>query len=192
MTASRLITLVLLPSVVFALAYEPVLTQFSKGLVSPYAKADVRKRWFAAAVDGFLIAASGLPYLTTGSVLYPVVAAAYLLFRDSIRGQSAGKWVAGLVVIALESGRPCGFGGSLRRNALLLLPGANFVAMVLEARSVLRDPQGQRLGDRLAQTQVVEGLGAKDLVKSFQDSLAEAGTGVGRRVGRPGRAPVRP
>jgi hypothetical protein len=32
----------------------------------------------------------------------------------------------------------------------------------------MRDVQGQRLGDRLAQMQVVEGLGAKDLVDEFQ------------------------
>jgi hypothetical protein len=34
--------------------------------------------------------------------------------------------------------------------------------------TIIRDPQGQRLGDRLAQTQVIEGLGAKDLATSFQ------------------------
>jgi len=188
---ATLLTFVVLPGVVFALAYGPVLTQLSRGLVSPYRKADIRKRAYAAAIDGCIVIASATPYLTTGFVLYLVIAAAYLLFRDSIRGQSAGKWVAGLVVISLEHGRPSGFSGSLRRNALLLLPGANLAAIVLEARSIVRDPQGQRLGDRLAQTQVVEGLGAKDLVKSFQDSLEQVGTGVGRSVGRPGRAPVR-
>jgi hypothetical protein len=31
----------------------------------------------------------------------------------------------------------------------------------------VRDPQGQRLGDRLAQTQVVEGFGARDLAAHF-------------------------
>ena len=53
------------------------------------------------------------------------------------------------------------------------------------------DPQGQRLGDRLAQTQVVEGLGAKDLVKSFQDWLMGFGAELGRAVGKRRRAPVR-
>src|SRR5713101_7674129 len=53
-----------------------------------------------------------------------------------------------------------------------------------------RDPQGQRLGDRLAQTQVIEGLGAKDLVKSFQDWLSSLGVAVGRSLGRRGRGPV--
>jgi len=46
------------------------------------------------------------------------------------------------------------------------------------------------LGDRLAQTQVIEGLGAKDLVKSFQDWLSSLGVAVGRSLGRRGRGPV--
>lgn len=58
---------------------------------------------------------------------------------------------------------------SVRRNVILLVPGANVVAVFLEAVTILRDPQGQRLGDRLAQTQVVEGLGAKDLVTSVYE-----------------------
>jgi hypothetical protein len=83
--------------------------------------------------------------------------------------------------------------GSVRRNLLLLLPGANVVAIFLEARTIIADPQGQRLGDRLAQTQVVEGAGARDLVKSLQDWLMSLGGALGhggrRRVpGRIGRA----
>ena len=41
--------------------------------------------------------------------------------------------------------------------------------MFLESITLIRDPQGQRLGDRLAHTQVIEGLGAKDLATSFQE-----------------------
>lgn len=94
-------------------------------------------------------------------------------------------------MISLETGRPSSLAGSIRRNALLLLPGANVVAIFLEADTVVRDPQDQRLADRLAQTQVVEGLGAKDLVKSFQDWLMRFGAEFGRAAGRRGRAPVR-
>jgi hypothetical protein len=72
------------------------------------------------------------------------------------------------VVINLKTGRPCGQGASISRNALLLLPGANVVAVFLEAATIVRDPQGQRLGDRLAWTQVIEGYGAKDVVAAMQ------------------------
>jgi uncharacterized RDD family membrane protein YckC len=123
-------------------------------------------------------------------VLYLAAGGGYLLFRDAIRGQSIGKLLFGLVVISLETRRPSSIGASLRRNALLILPGANVVAIFLEARTLLQDPQGQRLGDRLAQTQVIEGLGARDLVKSFQNWLMGLGAEF-RAVGRRGRAPVR-
>jgi hypothetical protein len=107
-------------------------------------------------------------FWTAGSVMYIVIGAAYLLLRDGIGGQSIGKLLLGLVVISLETGRASCVSGAVTRNALLLLPGANVAAIFLEARTIVRDPQGQRLGDRLAQTQVVEGLGAKDLVNRFR------------------------
>ena len=114
---------------------------------------------------------SCLLYWTSDFVLYLAAGAAYLLFRDAIRGQSVGKFILGLVVISLETGRPSSLVGSVRRNLLLLLPGANVVAIFLEVQTVVRDPQGQPLGDRLAQTQVVEGFGAKDLVMEVRGLL---------------------
>jgi len=58
---------------------------------------------------------------------------------------------------------------SLRRNLLFLLPGANLVAVCLESLTIARDPQGQRLGDRLAQTQVVDGFPAKEQAHAFAE-----------------------
>jgi len=181
----------ILPAIVFALVYFPIVTQLSRGLLSPYVKADVKKRLFAATIDGLLIVTTCFLYWNSDVVVYLAAGAAYLLFRDAIKGQSIGKFLFGLVVISLETGRPSSLAGSVRRNALLLLPGANIVAIFLEAGTVVRDPQGQRLGDRLAQTQVVEGLGAKDFVKAFQDWLMGLGVEFDREVGRRGRTPVR-
>ena len=180
-----------LPAVVFGLLYFPMVTRLSRGLVSPYAKADVRRRLFAATVDGLLVVSTCLLYWNSGVLLYLAAGAAYLLLRDAIKGQSIGKCLFGLVVISLETGRVSSLAGSVRRNLLLLLPGANIVAIFLEAGTVIRDSQGQRLGDRLAQTQVVEGLGAKDLVESLQDWLIGLGAESGRASGKRGRAPVR-
>jgi uncharacterized RDD family membrane protein YckC len=181
----------ILPAAVFALAYFPMVTRLSRGLVSPYAKADITRRLFAATTDGLIIAVSGRLYWTSGWTLYLAAGAAYLLCRDAMRGQSIGKLVFGLVVISLETGRPASLAASLRRNALFLLPGANVVAIFLEGATIARDPQGQRLGDRLAQTQVVEGLGARDLVKSFRDWLMGLGADFRRAAGRRRRASVR-
>src|ERR1700704_3272754 len=188
---NALLGIFILPAVVFALVYFPIVTQLSRGLLSPYVKADVKKRLFAATIDGLMVVTTCVLYWNSDVVLYLAAGSAYLLFRDALKGQSIGKFLLGLVVISLETGRPCSLAGSVRRNALLLLPGANIVAIFLEAGTVIRDPQGQRLGDRLAQTQVVEGLGAKDFVKAFQGWLTGFGVEFDREVGRRGRAPVR-
>jgi uncharacterized RDD family membrane protein YckC len=181
----------ILPAVVFALAYFPMVTRLSSALVSPYAKADIARRFCAAMTDGLILGAAYVAYSSSSRLLYLGAGAAYVLFRDAMRGQSIGKLVFGLVVISLETGRPASLATSARRNALFLLPGANIVAIFLEGATILRDPQGQRLGDRLAQTQVVEGLGARDLVKSFQNWLMSVGGDSGRAAGRRRRAPVR-
>ena len=191
MRASTLLGIFILPAVVFAVVYFPIVTQLSRGLLSPYVKADVRKRLCAATIDGLMVVTACVLYWNSDVVLYLAAGSAYLLFRDALKGQSIGKFLLGLVVISLETGRPSSLAGSVRRNALLLLPGANIVAIFLEAGTVIRDPQGQRLGDRLAQTQVVEGLGAKDFVKAFQGWLMGFGVEFDREVGRRGRAPVR-
>ena len=179
------------PALAFALAYFPMVSKFSRGLASSYAKADVAKRFAAATIDGLIVISLGLLYWTEGSWLAAAAGATYVLLRDSVNGQSVGKFLVGLVVISLETGRPASFGGSARRNLLFLLPGANVVAIFLEARTVVRDRQGQRLGDTLAQTQVVEGFGAKELVRSFQDQLMGIGDGLGSASGRRRRAHVR-
>ena len=186
-----LLGILLLPAVTFALAYAPIVTHFSRGLISPYAKADVRKRFSAALVDGLVVITLSVGYWTGHSPLYLAVGAGYLLLRDAIGGQSVGKLAFGLVVIDLMSGRAASVSGSARRNLLLLLPGANLVAIFFEARTIAVDPQGQRLGDRLAHTQVVEGAGARDLVKSFQDWLMSLGRGLGQATGGRRRVPRR-
>src|SRR5204863_8581461 len=93
----------------------------------------------------------------------------YLLGRDGVRGQGVGKLCVGLVVINIETGQPARLPQSIKRNVLFVVPGANVAAVMLESFTAVRDPQGQRLGDRMAQTQVVLGLGAMDVVKAAQD-----------------------
>ena len=154
-------------AVVFSVIYYPALSKLARGLASPYAKADLGRRLSAFMVDGLLCMSTWFLYRSYQSTSYLFAGALYLVFRDSISGRSLGKFCFGLVVIDLQSSRPCGRLGSATRNLLFLLPGANLVAVFLESSSVVRDPRGQRLGDRLAQTQVVEGIGARDLAADF-------------------------
>jgi hypothetical protein len=165
--SSTLLWSIGLAAAAFAVLCYPALNRMARGLASPYPKADLGKRFSAVMVDGLLCLTAWVLYGSSQSVLYLLAGAIYLLFRDSIAGRSLGKFCFGLVVIDLHSGQPCGRMGSVTRNAVLVIPGANVAALFFEATSVLRDPQGQRLGDRLAQTQVVEGFGARDLAADF-------------------------
>jgi uncharacterized RDD family membrane protein YckC len=184
---------VLLPGITFALAYHPILARLSVALVSPYAKADIARRAFAATIDGSLVATALVFYRTSASPFFVFIAAAYLLLRDAVAGRSVGKFFCGLVVINLATGQPCGKAASISRNALLLLPGANVVAAFLEAATIVRDPQGQRLGDRLAWTQVVEGFGAREVVTAVQawwlDFVANLEGDPRKRRGNPVKLP---
>ena len=153
----------------FALLYFPAVARLAMALVSRYPKANIEKRLLAAAIDGLLFLIAWFLYQAMGSIAPLAGGAVYLLLRDAVGGQSIGKIMMGLTVIRVETGRPCSVIGSIQRNAMLLVPGANIVAVFFEPITILRDPQGQRLGDRLAQTQVVEGFGAKDLATSAYD-----------------------
>lgn len=195
MNSSLWFTFSILSAITLALAYHSILQKLSLRLVSPYPKADIAKRVFAATIDLILVATAISYSRIFESIGYLVVAIFYLLFRDAIGGRSVGKFVFGLVVTDLRTGRPCGYGAGIRRNILFLWPGANVVAAFLEASTLLRDPQGQRLGDRFALTQVVEGFGLKDLVAGvlqwFLDLVEQAAEQFGARVRRPGRVPVK-
>ena len=185
------VVFVLLAAITFGLAYHPILARLSVALVSPYAKAGIGRRALAAMIDGLLVATTLILYRQSEFLLYLLLGALYLLLRDAIAGRSVGKFLCGLVVIDLKTGRPCGRGASINRNALLLLPGANVVAVFLEAATIVRDPQGQRLGDRLAWTQVVDGFGARDVVTALQAWWLDFLENLEGNPRRRRRAPVR-
>jgi uncharacterized RDD family membrane protein YckC len=191
MSARVLLTFSLLSAITLALAYRPMLAKLTVALASPYPKADMTKRFFAAVIDGMLVASALVLYRSSELPAYLVAGAAYMLLRDAAVGRSVGKFVCGLVVINLATGHPCSWVPSISRNALFALPGANVVAAFLEAATLVRDPQGQRLGDRIALTQVVEGFGAKDVVTAVQEWWLDFIGRLDPTSRRPRRAPVR-
>jgi hypothetical protein len=179
-------------AVSFALMYPMLLAKLSLSLVSPYAKAESRRRLYAAAIDGLLVAPIFALYWSSASIAFLALGAACILLRDAVRGRSLGKFLLGLTVVRLETGRPGSARDSVSRNVIFLLPGANVAAVFLEARTLSRDQQGLRLGDRLAMTQVVDGYGAKDLAMDIQALLENSATRLGVSTGRKRRrAPAR-
>ena len=175
-------------SVSFALVYPLLLVKLSLSLASPYAKAESRRRLYAAAIDGLLVASIFALYWSSASIAFLAIGAACILLRDAVCGRSLGKFLLGLTVVSLETGRPGSARDSVSRNLIFLLPGANVAAVFLEARTLSRDQQGLRLGDRLAMTQVVDGYGAKDLALDIQALLENSATQL---TGRRRRAPAR-
>lgn len=72
-----------------------------------------------------------------------------MLFRDGLRGRSMGKHLLGLRLLT-RRGEGCGWIRSFVRNFPLIVPGWNFVELILVA---LGKP---RTGDRIAGTTVTE------------------------------------
>lgn len=141
-----------------------------KPVASPYPKADVERRLIAFVIDCGVALAVFVALMPRDFVIATFVGPLYLLVRDAVfGGQSFGKLFVGLIVIELESAKPVRIAGSLHRNFVFAIPGMNLVALFFEARQVRADPQGMRLGDRFATTQVVQGMGAVDLVKTVVD-----------------------
>lgn len=173
MTPTTVFGYFVLPALAFGLVYFPI-TRVVRSAAVAYPKADVKRRFLAAGVDSFLILGPWLYYVKTRSAWFLLVGAGYLLLRDSMAGRSPGKFLCGLVVIDLGTGEPAGIAASARRNFMLVIPGANLMAVILETATVIRDPQGQRLGDRFALTQVVDGFGIRDLAESFVRSWSES------------------
>ena len=175
----------------FALMYPTLIAWLPRGLGSSYAKADVRRRMYAAIVDGLIAASICVLAFRHQSLWLAAAALVFLLLRDTINGQSPGKLLVGLTVISLDTGRPASLKAVVVRNLVFAIPGMNITAAFLETRTLVRDPLGHRLGDRLALTQVVDGLGAKDLAKGFQDFVMNIATQLGVSTGRRRREPVR-
>jgi uncharacterized RDD family membrane protein YckC len=147
-----------------------------------YPKAEPLPRLLARLTD-FILAA--LLVLAAGRA-GPMAAALYLLFADGLfRGQSAGKRLLGIKVVALQERREAGYRESALRNfpfALvplahylpgfgdLLLVGGGLGLVTFEGLRAFTDGLGLRLGDLVAGTQVVDtkvvvGMAVQPLLK---------------------------
>ena len=83
---------------------------------------------------------------------------AYFMFKDGMKnGQSWGKRAVGLQVICTRDNAPCTYGKSFLRNIVYcLLNCIPYVGWLIEPLMVLCSDDGRRVGDRAAETRVVE------------------------------------
>jgi len=132
-------------------------------------KASVLKRVMARIVD-LLIAWVLALFLPPAGVILGMV---YLAVADGLqKGQSLGKMVFGLDVVKPD-GSPCDLRSSMFRNipfvlmylffalgffGWILLVIVGLPILLIELWLIYVDNKGERLGDRIADTRVVEGL----------------------------------
>ncbi len=134
---------------------------------SPYPKADLTLRGLARLVD----LALAFALAQAGHELGPLLAVVYLLLADGfMHGQSIGKRIFGVRTMVPSRRVPAGYRESLLRNSpfalvalfyvvplwwlLLLVAGLPIVGF--ETYRVVSDRLGVRMGDVLAETQVVD------------------------------------
>ena len=139
-----------------------------------YAKAHFGRRLLAYLIDGaisvggFIVAgivfASGNFGNRNTGVAFAVVVASFLwaLYYSFTKdgreaGQSFGKEMLNLMVVNVETNQPCSVGESALRALILFV--VNLVPVVgwlIEPIFVLASDDGRRLGDRAANTQVID------------------------------------
>jgi len=86
------------------------------------------------------------------NVLNYVLYALWFLFKDGFNGTSLGKAIMGLFVINEATGKRISFGGSAKRNWIIVLLGLVPFAWLIIAVIM---GKGYRIGDRAARTKVV-------------------------------------
>jgi len=143
-------------------------------------KAHLGQRFLAYLIDGFILMGLTLPALIVflmatqsgygygngllALFLYMLAAFMYLLpllyslLKDGMgQGQSLGKRLTSIRVVSLSDMQACTYGKSAGRNGIMLL--LNLVPLVgwlIEPIIVMSEQQARRLGDKVADTMVVD------------------------------------
>lgn len=137
------------------------------------AKVDLGKRAIAAYIDiAITIVLCIIPFIGW------LIGVTYIALRDGFTlepfvGQSLGKKLLNLRTVVAETGLPCDYVLSVKRNLIFIIPAASMVfkgwhvgmilgtmlwgvAIVLESLLIVIDEKGERVGDKIASTRVVE------------------------------------
>jgi len=145
----------------------PIERASAEGGIHP--KASIARRFIAGGIDAAIVVVMWSAIILAaianvdkadnvlGLVLF-VPTLCYMFLRDAWRGQSIGKRAARLMVVSVTSGRPCSARDSAFRSLVLILSGVLIpgIGWLIEPIVALVDKNGRRLGDRAADTQVIE------------------------------------
>lgn len=131
-----------------------------------YAKASSSDRFIALLLDGLVCTAAWFPliiaeaiysdFLYFVGVITGIWAIWYAFTKDGRpNGQSIGKKTMGLMVVNLSTNLPCTKGTSALRALLWAIPYIGGLIWLVDCIMVLSNDRGRRIGDYLANTQVV-------------------------------------
>jgi len=144
-----------------------------------YPKASLGKRFLAALIDGLISTAFSIPailfffigiekgksynkdgaeWLIILAFLFYLLPVTYGLIKDGLgKGQSWGKRAMDLMVVNLDNNFYCDKGKSFLRNFITtLVTIIPFIGWLIEPILVLATDDGRKLGDKAANTQVIE------------------------------------
>jgi len=148
------------------------------GIIS-YPKGSLVNRFLACLLDGLIVLVFSIPaivcliaalakdynggsseaggYYVLALLLY-IIPIVYNLIKDGLgRGQSWGKRVLSLMVVNLETNMPCDKGKSAVRNLVsAVITAIPFVGWLIEPIMVLVTVDARKIGDRAANTQVID------------------------------------
>ena len=118
-----------------------------------FVPASLGRRFIAAFVDQSIFLIGLICLVLPGLIFY--------LIKDSFNdGQSPGKKLTGLRVVNFETGERCSQRESIIRNLAMFVPILNFSEYLF----VLFDSDHRRIGDRWANTIVINGQGTKSVI----------------------------
>lgn len=145
-----------------------------------FSKASLSKRFLAALLDGLITIGLAIPaiifffiginkfnsyYDKDGAAgliviafIFYIIPIVYSLIKDGLgQGQSWGKKALNIMVINLDNNTPCDKGKSFFRNFIsTLINIIPFIGWLIEPILILSTEDGRKLGDKAANTQVIE------------------------------------
>lgn len=144
-----------------------------------YPKASLGNRFVAALLDGLISTGLSIPailFFVAGmektksyddegagglifvAILFYLIPVTYGLIKDGLgQGQSWGKRPLDLMVVNLDNNAPCDKGKSFFRNFIsTLVTIIPFIGWLIEPIMVLATDDGRKLGDKAANTQVID------------------------------------
>ena len=118
---------------------------------------DLLSTYFNESFDGFSFIIYYLGFYFISLLLICAPPFIYSSIKDGFSGQSIGKMLVNIIVIDLKTNKPCDKYKSFLRSIIpMVLSSVTCIGWIIEPIMVISDTNGMRIGDKIADTQVVD------------------------------------